>query len=69
MCKPVDRNHLVIDPDIKPESVEKLFRGLKGEVVLLFDQASDEVGQSAIGERDMARALDHGDRNVGIKPA
>ena len=69
MGVPIDRNHLVVDPDIEPESVEELLGGLEGEVVLLFDQATDEVGQAAIGERDMAGALDHGDRHVGIEPA
>ena len=42
----------------EPEPVEELCRGLKGEIVLLLDQAPDEVGQSTIRERHMARALE-----------
>ncbi len=50
---PVDRHHLLVDPDVETEAVEELLRGLEREILLLFDEAADEVGQPAVGERHM----------------
>ena len=41
----IDRDDLVVDPDVEPEAVEELLGRLEGEVLFLFDQPADEVGQ------------------------
>ena len=59
--RPVDGDHLVVDPDVEAEPGKELLGRLQGEVVLFFDQPADEIGQAAVGERDVAGALDDGD--------
>ena len=64
---PVDRHHLGVDPDVESEPVEEQLGRLQREVFLLFDEPPDEVGKSAVGERDEARALKHDDADVRVQ--
>ena len=65
----VDRDDLVVDPDVEPEAVEELLRGLEGQVLLLFDQPADEVGQAAVGERDVTGSFENRDARVSVEAA
>ena len=65
----VDGDDFVVHPDIEPEAVEQLLRGLEGEVLLFLDQSTDEVGQAAVREGDVARPLEHRDLGVGVEAA
>ena len=50
MSRTVDGDDLVMHPDIESEPIEELLRGLQRQVLLLFDEAADEVRQTAVGE-------------------
>ena len=67
--RPVDGDDLVVDPHVEAEPGKELLGRLQGEVVLFFDQPADEIGQAAVGERDVAGPLEHGDLGVGVKAA
>ena len=46
----INRGDLTMHVDVEPESLEELTWSLKNQVLFLFDQATDEVGQAAVGE-------------------
>ncbi len=50
VSRTVDGDDLVMHPDIESEPIEELLRGLQRQVLLLFDEAADEVRQTAVGE-------------------
>ena len=61
MAAGVDGDDLGVDPDVEPEAVEEPLGGLQEQIILVFDHAAHEIGQSAVGVGHMARALDHRD--------
>ncbi len=65
----VDGDDLVVHSDVEPEAVEQLLRRLECEVVLLFDQPPDEIGQAAVGEGDVAGPFENGDAGVSVEAA
>ena len=58
-----------LHPHVEAEPVEELLGGLQGEVVLFLDEPTDEIGQAAVGERDVTGPLEDDDLRSGIKPA
>ena len=54
----VDGDHLVVHPHVQPEAVEERLGRLQGQVLLVLYEAANEVRQAAVGERDVARALE-----------
>ena len=65
----VDGDDLVVHSGVEPEAVEQLLRGLQREVILLFDQPPDEVGQAAVGEGDVTGPFENDDAGVSVEAA
>ena len=69
MSGAVDGNDLVMDPHIEPEPIEELLGSLEGQVLLVFDDATHEVRQAAVGERDVAGAFENDDVGSRVETA
>ncbi len=63
----VDGHHLLMDPHVEAEAVEELLGRLQRQRVLFLDEAPDEVGQAAVGERHVTGALENDDVGVGVQ--
>ena len=65
----VDGHDLAVDPDVEAEPLVELRGGLEEQVVLVLDDPADEVGKSAVGVGDVARAFEHHDLGGLVEPA
>jgi len=57
----VDPHGFMKRPDIEAEPLFERFGRLENEVVPIFDDVSDMVGQSAVGETDVRTAFENDD--------
>ena len=64
----VDRDDFLVHAGVEPEPVEELLGRLEREVVLVLDQPADEVGEPAVREGHVARALEDRDLRVVVEP-
>jgi hypothetical protein len=46
-----------------------LLRSLERKILFFFDQATNEVRQAAVGERDVTRPFEDSDADFGIEAA
>ena len=69
MPRAVDRDDLGVDPGVEPEASKELLGSLQCQVLFLFDQPPDEVGQTTVGERHVAGPLENRDGRVSVEPA
>ena len=64
----VDANDLVLDAHIEGQLLGEALRSLQQQALTVRDFTADVVGQPAIGERDIAVALQDDDRGRLIEP-
>ena len=57
----IDRDDLLPDPHVEVERLAQALGRLHEQAAAIGDHPADEVGQAAVGERDVVAALEHDD--------
>ena len=65
----IDVHDLAVDADVEAEALVELLRRLEQQVVLVLDDAADEVGQPAVGVGDVSGALEDDDLDRLVEAA
>jgi hypothetical protein len=64
LCLCIDVDDLAVDTDVESEAVMQRRGRLEEQILLVFNHATDEVGQSTVRIRNVCPSFDDGDLGV-----